>query len=65
MDWDSNIQKGEVGDFDFNTVFKQPHETPKVVRKKREDTRNQKRLKNLKNLRDPRNLNLEDIKNIN
>ena len=28
MDWDSLKQKGEVGDFDFNTVFKQPHGTP-------------------------------------
>ena len=28
MDRDSNKQKSEVGDFDFNTVFKQPHGTP-------------------------------------
>ena len=28
MDGDSHKQKSEVGDFDFNTVFKQPHGTP-------------------------------------
>ena len=28
MDGDSQKQKSEVGDFDFNTVFKQPHGTP-------------------------------------
>lgn len=47
MDGDSHKQKGEVGDFDFNTVFKQPHGTPdrdEIVDRKKEIARRRKEI---------------------